>query len=290
LSTIKPFINRHPVLTYFVLAFAISWGGVFILGAPYGLPATSDQSAKVWPIVFLPYFLGPILASLLLTGLVYGRAGFRELLSRLFKWRVSFRWYAIAILTAPLLVTAILLALSLTSPTFLPQILTTADKVGLVLTGLLVGLIEGGLMEELGWTGFAIPELRRRYGIFATGLIVGILHAVWHFFPTFWASGDSSGTLDLLLFLPPTLFYIGVLPAYRVLMVWVYNHTKSLLVAILMHAVLSASTVFILSPSAKGVQLMTYYLILTIAMWIAVAAVVVANRGHLEKGAVDQTR
>jgi len=278
MTTIKAFIKKHPVLTYFALTFAISWGGVLILGAPYGMPTTEEQSAKVWPIVFLPYFLGPSLTSLLLTGLVYGRAGFRELLSRLLKWRVSFRWYAVALLTAPPLGTAILLALSLTSPVFLPQILTTADKVGLILTGLVVGLIFGGLLEELGWTGFAIPELRRRYGVVTTGLIVGILHAVWHFLPTFWASGDSSGALDLLLFLPPCLFYIGVLPAYRVLMVWVYDRTRSLLVAMLMHASLTASTLFILSPSARGVSLMTYYLILTVAMWVVVAAVAVAQR------------
>ncbi len=287
MTVIKTFIKSHLVLTYYALTFAISWGGVLILGAPYGMPATEEQSAKVWPIVFLPYFLGPSLTSLLLTGLVYGRAGFRELLSQLLKWRVGFRWYAIALLIAPLLSTAILLALSLTSPVFLPQILTTADKVGLILTGLMVGLIFGGLLEELGWTGFAIPELRRRYGVFTTGLIVGILHAVWHFFPTFWASGDSSGALDLLLFLPPCLFYIGVLPAYRVLMAWVYDHTMSLFVVMLMHASLTASTLFIFLPSAKGVYLITYYLILTSVMWLVVVAIVLANRGQLERDRVD---
>lgn len=288
MATIKAFIKKHPVLTYFTLTFAISWGGVLILGAPYGMPATEAQAAKMWPVVFLPYFLGPSLTSVLLTGLVYGRAGFRELLSRLLEWRVGFRWYAVALLTAPLLATAILLALSLSSPVFLPGILTTADKVGLLLTGLVVGLVFGGLLEELGWTGFALPELRRRHGVVAAGLIVGILHAVWHFVPTFWASGDSSGALDPLLVLPPCLFYIGVLPAYRVLLAWVYDQSRSLLVAMLMHASLSASTVFILLPSAKGVSLMVYYLVLSLVMWAAVAAVAAANRGRLEKGAVGQ--
>jgi len=129
------------------------------LGTPYGMPTTSEKAAKLWPIVFLPYFFGPSIAGILLTGLVYGKDGLRELLSRLVRWRVGARWYMVALLTAPLLVTLILLALSLTSPVFLPGILTTADKVGLILTGLLVGLIEGGLMEELGWTGFAIPKM-----------------------------------------------------------------------------------------------------------------------------------
>jgi len=273
MSTIKTFIKRHPVLTFYALVFAISWGGVYILGAPYGMPATSEQFAKHWPIVFLPYFLGPSLASILLTGIVHGRVGFRELLSRLLKWRVSFRWYAVALLTAPLLVTPTLLLLSLTSPVFLPDIFTTANKISLIVSGIVIGLIFGGLLEELGWTGFAVPEVRRRYGVFTTGLIVGVLHAVWHFLPTFWGSGDSSGALDLLLLLPPCLFYAGVLPPFRVLMVWVYDRTGSFPMAMLMHMSLTASTLFILSPAARGFPLMIYYLILTAVVWVVVAAV-----------------
>jgi uncharacterized protein len=283
MTSIKAFIVRHPVLTYYILTFAISWGGVLILGAPYGMPAPSDQSEKAWPIVFVPYFLGPSIAGVLMTGLVHGRAGLRELLSRLLRWRVNARWYAVALLTAPLLVTPILLALSLTSPAFLPGIFTAANKVSLLLTGLVVALFFGGLLEELGWTGFAVPELRRRFSVLSTGLIVGFLWAAWHFLPTFWACGDSAGALSLSLFLPPCLYYIGVLPAYRVLVVSVYDRTGSLPVVMLMHASLTASTLFILAPSATGIPLSIYYVLLTAVLWAVVTAVAVANRGQLSR-------
>ena len=273
MSTIMTFSKKHLLLTYFVLTFAISWGGVLVLGAPYGMPTTSEQFEKVWFIVFIPYFLGPSLTSLLLTGIFDGREGFRRLLSRLVKWQVGIRWYVVALFTAPLLAALILLLLSLVSSEYLPAIVTANDKIAVVLMGTMVGLIEGGLLEELGWTGFAVPKLKQQYSIFATGLIVGALHAVWHFLPTFWGSGDSSGAFDLLLFLPPCLFYIGVLPAYRVLMVWVYDRTASLLVAILMHASLTASTLFILSPAATGVPLIIYYIVLTAVVWAVVAVV-----------------
>ena len=211
-----------------------------------------------------------------------GRA-FANFVSRLLRWRVGARWYAVALLTAPLLVTAILLALSLTSASISPRHIHYANKVSLLLSGIVVGLVEGGFLEELGWTGFAVPELRRRYSVLTTGLIVGFLWGAWHFLPTFWGSGDSSGALSLSLFLPPCLFYVGVLPAYRVLMVWVYDRTGSLLVAMLMHASLTASTLFILSPSASGIPLMIYYLILTAVLWVVVAAVAVANRRQLTR-------
>ena len=283
MTTIKAFIKSHPVLTYFALTFAISWGGVYILGAPYGMPTTSEQFAKVWPIVFIPYFLGPSMAGLLLTGLVHGRAGFRELLSRMLKWRVSFRWYAVALLTAPLVIMPILLLLSLISPVFLPDIFTSANKVSLIVSGILIGLIFGGILEELGWTGFAIPGLRRNYSILTTGLIVGLLWGVWHLFPGFWGSGDASGVFSPLLFFPPSLFFMGVLPAYRVLMVWVFDRTGSQFVIMLMHMSITASTLFILSPAARGIPLMIYYTILTTVMWVIVAAVAVANRGQLSR-------
>jgi hypothetical protein len=84
--------------------------------------------------------VGPSVAGILLTGLVYGRAGLRNLLTRMTRWRVGARWYAVALLTAPLLVTVVLFALSLTSPVFLPGIFTTDDKATLLLFAIAVGL------------------------------------------------------------------------------------------------------------------------------------------------------
>jgi membrane protease YdiL (CAAX protease family) len=280
IMTVKTFIKRYPVLTYFALTFAISWGGVLILGAPYGMPATSAQFEKLWTVVVLPYFLGPSVAGLLLTGLVHGRAGFRELLSRLLRWRVGARWYAVALLTSPLLVTPLLLAFSLISPVFLPGIITAADRVSLILSGVVTGLIFGGLMEELGWTGFAVPTLRRRYGVVTTGLIVGVLHGVWHF-PV---KILISGVLGLAPFLAVDLLTaVFGLTAHRMLMVWVYDRTRSLLVTMLMHASLTACTLFILAPAATGAPLVTYNLVAAAAAWVVVAAVAAANRGNLSR-------
>ena len=126
---------------------------------------------------------------------------FASFASRLLRWRVGARWYAVALLTAPLSMMAVLLALSLISPEFLPRIFTTSDKATLLLMGIAVGLV-AGIFEELGWTGFAIPRMRLRYGVLATGLFVGVLWGAWHFFMNFWASGITSGELPLALCCP----------------------------------------------------------------------------------------
>ncbi len=281
MKTITAFIQRHPVLTYYALVFAISWGGILlIVGGPGGIPGSREQVEAMMPLVLVALFAGPSVAGLLTTGLVSGRAGLRELLSRLLRWRVRARWYATALLSAPVLVTTVLLALSWLSPKFLPGIVTTDNKMALLLFGIGWGLLGGGLLEELGWTGLAVPRLRLRYTAFTTALIVGLLHGAWHFLIAFWAGGSFSGGQWTSYLLGILVFYLGALPAYRVLMVWVYDRTASLLIAMLMHASLSASTL-ILQPPLTGAPFLTWNLTLTAILWVVVAAVALGNGGQV---------
>jgi len=280
MKTIKAFIKSHPVLSYFVLAFAISWGGILpIIGGVGAIPGTAEQTTKLFPAVYLVTVAGPSLAGLLLTGLTGGWTAFRELGSRLLKWRVGARWYAVALLTTPLTVMATLLSLSLISPEFLPGFLTTSVKASMLQFGFVASLgLLTGLLEELGWTGFAIPRLLGRHGVFATGLFVGLLWGAWHFLSNIWGSGTSSG-VPLALFMPAILF--SFLPPYRVLMVWVYERTESLLVAILMHASLVAFWIISTPVGMVGVPLVTWYLVWAAALWAVVGAVALAQGGHL---------
>lgn len=285
--TIGVFIKRYPVLTFYALVFAISWGGILILVGPNQIPGTPEDVERLFPFALVLLFAGPSIAGILMTGLVSGRAGLRELLSRMLRWRVDTRWYATALLTGPLLVAAVLFGLSLVSPVFLPGIATTHDRVALLLFGLAWGLVGGGLLEELGWTGFVVPKLRLRYGAISTGLIVGSLWGAWHFLIAYWASRALTGTLSLAIFVGGFLaFYLVALPAYRVLMVWVYDRTSSLLIAMLMHALLSASTL-ILQPQATA-GFLTWNLVLAALLWVVVVAVAVTNRRQVKKGKAGQ--
>jgi uncharacterized protein len=291
MRTIKAFLKSHPLLSYFALTFAITWG-LFVLavGGPGGIPATKEEFTTLPLGAILAVLVGPSVSGIVLTGLVYGREGFRDLLTRMRRWRVGARWYAVALLTAPLVSTAVLIPLSLISPVFLPGIFASEAKVSFVLMGIVVGLIVG-IFEELGWTGFAVPTLLKlRYGVLSTGLIVGVLWGAWHLLGNdIWASVATSGGL------PPALFAVGVglvlvvgqLPAFRVLMVWVYERTGSLLLAILMHASYSAST-FILGPVAgpgamSGSYLLAAVLASAAATWVVVGVLALVNHGHLSR-------
>jgi hypothetical protein len=225
--TIRSFTQKHPVLTYYALTFVISWGGVLlVIGGPEGITRRNEQFLTLLPVLILTLLAGPSLSGILLTGVFSGRAGLREYRSRLLRWQVGGRWYALALLTAPLLFLAILLPLSLTAPYFLPGIFTASSKASHLIMGLATG-IAAGLFEELGWTGFAIPRLRQRYSLLATGLIVGFLWAVWHVIVALWLGFASGAIVDALSLVSYILDPFLFLMVFRVLMVWVYDHTES---------------------------------------------------------------
>jgi len=265
-------------VTYFLLTFLISWSGILVVLGPGAFTGAAAPTAGLLSLVFLAMFAGPSVAGILMTSLVNGKAGFHDLRSRLLRWRVDVRWYVVALLTAPLMVMGVLLPLSLSSAGFLPGIFASDDKVSLLAIGLAAGLVTG-FCEELGWTGFVIPRLRLRYGVMTTGIIVGLLWGAWHF-PLF-SGGDLSGALPLALYLPAQLFTF--LPAYRVLMVWVYDRTGSLLVAIVMHASLTASTLILQPLDVAGMRALTYDLVLAAALWLFITALAIANGRQLSR-------
>lgn len=272
---IRDTFARHPVLAYVGLAFAVSWGGVILTVGPTGFPGTLDEfQARLVPVV-LAMLAGPSLAGLAVLVLGHGRAGLRDLWSRVSTVRVAPRWYLAAVLTAPLTVSGTLIALSAVSPAFRPGILTAADPVSHLLVGLVTGLA-AGLFEELGWTGVAVPAMRRRRGVVATGLVVGLLWGAWHLLVVWWGSTASAGGMPMSVYLPAMAF--SFLPPYRVLMVWVYDRTRSVGVALLMHASLTASVRIFDPIGIAGRPIVTYNLMLGVVLWLVVA-VLAGRRG-----------
>ena len=234
----KGLLARHPLVFFFLMAFAFSW----IAWSPWVL---SEEGAGLLPFsspllerVALPLgiFLGPTLAAFIMTGITEGRAGTRRLLGRIVLWRVGLRWYLFAFIGVPLVMTlgTILVPGGLASLQFLGP--------GYVLTYLLtfvfVAVLGGPLFEEIGWRGFALPRMQPLHGPLVGSIILGLLWALWHLpefmVPTWAASSGGSSPLAIVKFV---LFAI----AATIILTWVFNNTKgSVLMAILVHASIDA--------------------------------------------------
>ena len=282
MAAIASLVRRHPTVAYFALTFAISWsGGLLAIGSAGGMRGTTPGSDPRFAYALIAMLAGPSVAGILLTGLVSGRDGLRDLGARLFTWRVGLQWYALAILSPVILMLATLSVLSMTSAAFVPGVLASVQKTPILITGLTVGLA-AGVFEEAGWTGFAIPTVLKRHSLLATGLIVGVWWSAWHLLPNLWSARAAAGELSMRIQLAGTAagVFVGYLTAFRILMVWVYDRTESVLVAMLMHASFTASLLILNPIGISGADLLVYSFALAAAVWIVVGAVLVVTRGR----------
>ena len=260
---------KYQSLVFFLSCSIISFGGALLFLADKGIPGSNTQIDAYFPYMLMILLSGPLLSGILLKILFDDFNGLGEIFKNLIQFKFAFKWYFFALLLTPLVVSVLLGILSLYSDQYLPEILNADNKLEILIQGLMIGIF-GGLVEELGWTGFLIPKLLQKNKIFITGLLVGLFWGIWHIPMTYWASGDMNGTFSMDLFLPPFIFYLAVLPVYRIFMIWVYSQTSSLLLAILTHASLIFSTLFVLKPIATGFLLIIYYILLSLTLWFLI--------------------
>jgi membrane protease YdiL (CAAX protease family) len=251
--------RRHPLLAFFVLAYAITWAGVLGLVGASGLRSGQLEMTRGM-LVWAAMLAGPSVAGLSLTVVVSGRDGWRDLWQRLTRWRVPARWYA-ALLVVPAIGSVLVATLWLASPDFAPWILVERDVDVVIL--MFVALVLGAAVEELGWTGYATPRLRLRFGLLHTALLLGGLHGAWHFLADFAGRGDVSP----LLYFP------------RFVMVWVYEHTESLLLGQLIHASYTAPLFLLTPPAASAAQLLVFWTLFTVAFAAVVILLVRPSTG-----------
>jgi len=179
---VRAWVHRHRIVSYVVLAYALSWSWWI----PLALHGSRTAPGQGWP-THLPGLLGPALAAVIVTALADGRAGLRELTARALRWRIRWRWYVLLIATVAMLGLAPLIATLRGDPLpTAPEYLTYSGLAVLpALPTLLIVLLVNGFGEELGWRGFLADDLLRRHGMLSSALMVTPIWVLWHV-PTFW--------------------------------------------------------------------------------------------------------
>jgi len=213
----KTWISRHPLISFFVMAFLFSWIAV--------MPLIVNRSLPTEPFMILGALAGPTLSAVIVIALTEGRGGVAAFFKRYIQWRAHIVWWLIVLF-------GILIALTIAAAIIIgPSVLTEFIRnMGLILptymVTLVVGMILGPLWEEPGWRGFAFPRLQARYGPVLGSIILGALWAIWHA-PGYLGGWMVSGFPALLV------MCIG----FSFLAAWIYNNTKgSILLLILLHS------------------------------------------------------
>jgi membrane protease YdiL (CAAX protease family) len=260
---VRASLQRHPVATYFSLAFLISSGGFVVVDGPRLVRGEAIRSIDAL-LLFPALVVGVGLLGIILTAVVDGRNGLRDLFARLRRWRVGVGWYAAALLIPPALILAVLFGLSvLVSPKFAP---------GFFPLGIVFGLVPG-FFEEIGWMGFAFPKMRStKRSVLATGVILGVLWGLWHApVVDYLGAAAPHGAY----WLPFFLSFIALMTAMRVLIVWIYSNTQSVLLAQLMHVSSTGCLVVFSATHASPAQETLWYATYAVVLWVVVALVVV---------------
>jgi len=243
-------IRRHRLAAFFVLSFAISWW--------------------VWPFYELdiaptPFFAcGPLVAALIIIGVADGGPGYRALGARMVRWRVGWKWWAVAV-GLPL---AVLAVATLANVSFWgapsPVLADIAwGSVAFTAAFRFINPLDGPLAEEPGWRGYAIPELQRRQSPLGAAVILGAVVALWHL-PL--VSAGQLAPVGLVTTFGITLIYF-----------WLFNHTGgSVLLTMVFHVAQGTVSLAALGFAGADAARMDW---LTGALWCLVAAIlVVADR------------
>jgi membrane protease YdiL (CAAX protease family) len=231
-SSARQVVARHPVATFLITCYAITWAVVLPPlrvqgGLPFGL--------ALWDS--LGNLLGVALAAFLVVAASNGRAGVQDLGRRCLRWRVGVRWYLVSLLAMPVAVPLAATAFYGTAPLHnlvdrWPLLLT------LLLPRLLVGILLFNLTEEIGWMGFLQDRWQDRYGPLKAALLVTIPFTLYHL--PVWFVDD--GLAVALVSLP---VYAVVHLVARVVMGWLYNTTgRSVLLVGLFHSTFNATVLW----------------------------------------------
>jgi membrane protease YdiL (CAAX protease family) len=245
---LRAFIQRNPLTSYFVLAFAGTWivllvpllGGNGLGLLPYTLP----DVAALLMFVLVSTFFGPTLAAYVVTAATEGKEGVKRFMRRYWLWRVGIQWYLVAIFGF-----LVLFLISVTISLGPGPLLALAEQWQLLFTMFLplflLFAVLGLFGEEPGWRGFALPRLQERHGPLLGSLILGLLHGIWHF-PAFFVVGALAPFT-----LPAFVTFVIVAVAGTFFYTWIFNHTRgSILLAILTHAASNAASALVNNVAA----------------------------------------
>ncbi|WP_165045282.1 type II CAAX endopeptidase family protein [Dysgonomonas sp. ZJ709] len=210
----KSIIKKYPIVAFYVtcLLFLITIG----LANMLLFPTSFDY------ILILPQW-SPALAAILVVLVQGGRINVKSLLMKIAFKNLNMRWLLIA-----LVIPLIICCLSYVIFSFVEHkqlVIPVLCRSGGNYSICLLAAIFGSYGEEIGWRGFMLPQLLKKYSLFLSSLIVGVFWGLWHFkFQT-----------PLI-----TVFYLISVIEFSLIISWLCSKTKgNILVAIVFHTILN---------------------------------------------------
>lgn len=257
------------ITTFFLITFLFSW----LLWLP-GMLATLDIINLSGIYVTIDNIsrwiagLGPSLAAIILIIKFEGKSGLKKIWARVFDFRLgSWYWPLFLILPAVIILAHLLNVLFFKGSFPATGLLKEPWWIPVLFLVFLVMQFS----EELGWRGYALDLLQKRWNALVSSVILGFFWAGWHL-PMFLTSGFTQHDYHL-----PFLQFAITLILCSILITWIQNNThSSLLPAFVFHALINLSgevlPLFEKNPAGQGSN--TAWIISNTLLFIIVITVI----------------
>ena len=272
-------LKKNSLSLYFVIAFALPIVTTIIVVLVAGSPSdivVKEMSAAAL-VVLMAMVHAPTIAAVIVVFRSQGLQGIKILFQQLRYWKFAPQWYLKAILIFPATMLAVLLVLSLFSSNFAPV---------LSLSLMAFGALFSSLWEEIGWTGFATPIMLKKFSPLKVGLLLGFLHAMWHLTASIYGAGAFHGNLFIVNFLVTSVGIIGL----RIVTIWIYMRTSSLVLGWLTHLGFTGGQLSLVSFALTSGETVVWNAAFSVAVIGIVAFLLARNKDLMARSTSGTTR
>ncbi len=208
---------------YFILSYVIFWvlivltGLIIFLKAPL-LIQNIMKNLCAWT---------PTFVIILMFKKLYPNTTFKQYINENFKKKIEFRDFISSFLLQLFVLVAAVLSFFVINK--MPIGTITLIGGSSVIPLVIMDLTGGALGEELGWRGYALNTLQKKYTSVSASLILGVIWGLWHL-PLMLLSGYSGVNLVYYII----AFMLAII-SFSVVITFYYNKSKNILIAMSMH-------------------------------------------------------
>ena len=259
--------SQYQIILFFILTLLIGWYPWYTGGSGV-------------------FFWGPFIAALIVVGAVQRKAGILSLLRRLAIWKTNVSWYVVVVVS-PIVVAVVAIVLHVVFGGTAPEFPLFKDDQWMILVAafmFLFPLTASAFQEEVGFRGFALPLIQKRWGPLVGTVILGTFFGAW-LLPEFLVENSAQYMMGGLSFYP---WFILTEISWSIIMTWVFNNTKgsALISGWLFHGFFNLWTLVLLTNAVLGADFPAFDtgLLIMNALVLTLAAVglILVTKGQLD--------
>lgn len=139
------------------------------------------------------------------------------------------------------------------------------------------------MWEEIGWRGYALPSLQKKYSALYSSIIVGLFVAFWH-----WPHFTVKNSVMLINYHNFLFFIVSVILG-SIQHTWLYNSTKgNLTVSTLYHSSLNTFSYLLFTQQNISYSVFSFLLLTNILLTVIIISVFKPeNLSHIKRTMIE---